>query len=344
MDADTRRAAVGWPLCRTRHTASPWRRKLRRRHLLISAFLAAPPLWLVSFAGSDAHSVTTAFAFTGGPASYVVPADVCRIRIEAIGAAGGEGGAAGTPGAGAQATALVEVTPGETLGVRVGGEGGAAAGLTPGDGGWNGGGAGGRAFDGSDGHPGEAGSGGGGATDVRRGGDGLDDRIIVAAGGSGGAGGGIGGPIGTAGGDGGDLAGHDGFAALGSANPATGGEGATQTTGGAPGTNAPGLSSAAKAGSLGAGGDGAPGGISGGGGGGGGLYGGGGGGSTNSPLGGGEGGGGSGYGPPNTTFRSGVWGSNGSGRATVSYDPDADCEALTTIAHENTTRKDEEER
>ena len=58
--------------------------------------------------------------------SYVVPADVCRIRIEAIGASGGESGTAGTPGAGARATSSFAVRPGETLFVRVGGMGGAS--------------------------------------------------------------------------------------------------------------------------------------------------------------------------------------------------------------------------
>ena len=219
MDATAPRS-IGWPIGRRRHTASPRRRNLRWRLLLISAILVGVvPFWLVSLAASNTHTVSTAFAFTGSPGSYVVPADVCRLRIEAIGAAGGEGGTAGTPGPGAQATALFVVTPGETLVVRVGGEGGAAAGLMPGDGGWNGGGAGGKAFDGDDGRPGQAGSGGGGVTDIRRGGTGLDDRILVAGGGSGGAGSGIGGPIGTAGGDGGDLTGQDGSAALGSVNP-----------------------------------------------------------------------------------------------------------------------------
>ena len=114
-------------------------------------------------------------------------------------------------------------------------------------------------------------------------------------------------------------------------NPASGGKGGSQITGGAPGTNAPDLPVAATAGSLGVGGTGASGGISGGGGGGGGLYGGGGGGSTNSPVGGGQGGGGSGYGPPNKSFRTGVWGSYGNGRATISYDPDTDrCTAART--------------
>ena len=100
----------------------------------------------------------------------------------------------GAPGAGAQAVAVVAVTPGETLRVRVGGWGGTAVGSTPGAGGWNGGGDGGEASGYPDGRPGKAGSGGGGATDVRQGGDGLEHRIIVAAGGSGGAGGAIGGP------------------------------------------------------------------------------------------------------------------------------------------------------
>jgi hypothetical protein len=282
-----------------------------------------------SLATSSGDTVATGFQFVGVPESYVVPPRVCRIRIDAVGAAGGESGTTGTPGAGAEATALILVKPGERLLVRVGGVGGPAAGPTPGQGGWNGGGAGGRAVDESDGHPGQAGSGGGGASDVRRGGDGLDDRIIVAGGGSGGAGGGIGGPIGMGGGNGGETVGQDGFAALGSANPATGGKGGTQTTGGAPGANAARLSTGASSGLLGVGGNGAPGGINGGGGGGGGLYGGGGGGSTNSPVGGGEGGGGSSYGPPDTLFRTGVWGSFGSGHATISYEPRSDsCNSL----------------
>src|ERR1051325_7542606 len=99
MDANTGRTAIGWPIGRRRQPTSRRRRNLRWHHLLISAILVAVPLWLVSFAKSNTHTVTTAFAFTGGPVSYVVPADVCRLRIEAIGASGGESGTAGTPGA-----------------------------------------------------------------------------------------------------------------------------------------------------------------------------------------------------------------------------------------------------
>ena len=230
------------------------RKVARMPHLPLFAFAASSspsPPWLL--AGQDSR-VNTEFVFTGSPQDYVVPPDVCRVRIEVVGAAGGRAGTSGAPGAGAQAIAEFGVTPGEILRVRVGGWGGEAMGSTAGAGGWNGGGAGGEALD----RGGKAGSGGGGATDVRRGGDGLVHRIIVGAGGSGGAGGAIGGPIGG-GGDGGELNGERGLAVLGSANPATGGEGGTQTTGGDPGRNASDLSVTATAGSLGLGGNGAAG-------------------------------------------------------------------------------------
>lgn len=277
--------------------------------LAIATLVVAVPTWLL--AGQNSR-VSTEFEFTGSPQDYVVPPEVCRVRIDVVGAAGGRAATSGTPGAGAQATAEFGVTPGEILRVRVGGWGGEAAESSAGAGGWNGGGVGGETLD----RGGKAGSGGGGATDVRRRGDGLEHRIIVGAGGSGGAGGAIGGPIGTGGGDGGELNGEPGLAVLGSANPATGGQGGTQTTGGDPGRNASNLSVTATAGSLGLGGNGAPGGHSGGGGGGAGLYGGGGGGSSRS-FSGGHGGGGSGFGPAETVFRTGV--GVGHGRAKISY-------------------------
>lgn len=299
------------------HRIAAWRgRRPRPRYVAVAAIAALIPAWMLSSPGSR---VVTSFEFTGSPQEYVVPSGICRIRIDAVGAAGGgQGGTSGVPGAGARATATLVVQPGETLRVRVGGWGGDAEGPTPGAGGWNGGGAGGEALGGEDGRAGKAGSGGGGATDVRRGGDGLEHRIIVAGGGSGGAGGGIGGPIGTGGGNAGGLTGAAGLAALGLVNRATGGQGGTEARGGAPGRNARDLGITATAGSLGVGGDGAAGEASGGGGGGGGLYGGGGGGSGIS-FSGGHGGGGSGFGPPGTVFRPGVGG--GLGRATLSYDP-----------------------
>lgn len=302
---------------RDRDTAitSPRRWNARSLYVAIAAAVLVPPAWLLTDGSSR---VATEFDFTGLAQSYVVPAGACRIRIDVVGAAGGPGGTAGAPGAGARAAADFSVTAGETLRVRVGGWGAEAVGSTPGAGGWNGGGAGGVALE----RHGKAGSGGGGATDVRRGGDGLAHRIIVGAGGSGGAGGAIGGLMGTGGGNGGELNGEDGFAALGSANPATGGAGGTRAGGGRPGRNAGVRSDAPTAGSLGLGGDGAAGAASGGGGGGGGLYGGGGGGSSTS-FSGGHGGGGSGFGPTEAVFRSGVGG--GFGRATIGYDSESRC-------------------
>jgi hypothetical protein len=293
--------------------------------VLVFAFIAAAA-WLVYNARPADRTIKAKFGFIGVPQDYFVPAGICQVRIEAVGAAGGAEGTAGAPGSGARAIARVGVRPGETLRVRVGGLGGEAVGTTPGRGGWNGGGAGGVAADGANGHHGKAGSGGGGATDVRIGGDRLEDRVVVAGGGSGGAGGAIGGPDGTGGGDGGAPIGGDGLAALGTANPATGGGGGTQAAGGSPGRNAPGLSLTATLGSLGAGGSGAAGGVSGGGGGGGGLFGGGGGGSefewVSGYFGGGHGGGGSSFGPAGTTFQSGA--GFGVGLALISYDPGTD--------------------
>lgn len=283
--------------------------------LAIGAILAAAS---VSLLADVSPRVATRFESTGVRQDYVVPAGVCLVRIEVVGAAGVSGGTSGSPGAGARAMASFGVTPGETLHVRVGGRGDEAVGSTPGAGGWNGGGAGGGARESG----GKAGSGGGGTTDVRRGGDGLEHRIIVGAGGAGGAGGGIGGTLGSGGGNGGALTGDEGLAVLGSVNPATGGKGGSQTAGGSAGRNANDLSVTARAGSLGAGGEGATGHVSGGGGGGGGLYGGGGGGSSDS-FSGGHGGGGSGFGPPETVFRTGV--GAGFGRATISYDSERRC-------------------
>jgi hypothetical protein len=301
------------------------------RRLAFAAVVAAFAAWLLAGTGSDARSGSREFGFTGGRAEFVVPAGMCRVRVGAAGASGGLQGAAGTPGLGARVTATLRVSPSETLLVYVGGQGGAARGASPGRGGWNGGGDGGTAIDRADGRPGRAGSGGGGATDVRRGAGTLEDRILVAGGGAGGGGGGIVGTFGAGGGDGGSPEGSDGLAPLGVANPTTGGRGATLSAGGIPGANGPYGDVTATGWSPGAGGTGASGGVNGGGGAGGGFYGGGGGGTelqwTTRPLGAGHGGGGSSFGPPGTTFRSGVWGNLGDGWMKISYDPAVDaCE------------------
>jgi hypothetical protein len=297
------------------------------RRFAFATVVAAFAAWLVAGTGSDTGVVAREFALTGGPAHFVVPADVCRVRIEAAGASGGLQGAAGTPGLGARVTARLRVSPSETLLVYVGGQGGAAMDASPGRGGWNGGGDGGTPIDRADGRPGRAGSGGGGATDVRRGAGRLEDRVLVAGAGAGGGGGGIVGTFGAGGGNGGTPEGSDGFAPLGVANPTTEGRGGTLSAGGVPGANGPYGDVTATGWLPGAGGTGASGGVNGGGGGGGGLYGGGGGTEfqwTTRPLGAAHGGGGSSFGPPGTSFRSGVWGNLGDGWMKITYDPAAD--------------------
>lgn len=128
------------------------------------------------------------FSYTGARATFTVPAGVTTLRVTLFGANGGidriDGGAFGTGGgAGHIIQALVNVIPGQTLYVRVGGTGGAGSysgGSIGGVGGYNGGGAGGPQTT-----LGNAGGGGGGATDLRLVGDALSDRILVAGGGSG---------------------------------------------------------------------------------------------------------------------------------------------------------------
>jgi hypothetical protein len=248
------------------------------------------------------------FVYTGDHQTWVVPAGVCAVTVDAFGAEGSAGYTPSWPppagGKGAEATATIAVTAGETLQVNVGGQSG-----------FNGGAAGGR---------GERGGSGGGASDVTRDPTGTPTRLIVAGGGGGGAAG-----AGGQGGPGGD-AGQNGTA--GTSWAGDGGGGGTQTaggTGGAGGTGSTYAGGPGSDGSLGAGGVGGDGGPNGGffyggggGGGGGGYYGGGGGGGADgSPsliFFGGGGGGGSSYGPAGTTFTSGA--RSGNGAVTISYD------------------------
>ena len=78
-------------------------------------------LGVLATADSGVREGVSAFEFTGAPQAYLVPAGVCRVRIEAVSAAGGERGTAGSPGFGATALATLRVSPGETLLVRGGG-------------------------------------------------------------------------------------------------------------------------------------------------------------------------------------------------------------------------------
>ncbi len=215
---------------------------------------------------------TETIGYAGAPQAWTVPLGVNSVEFDLYGAAGTDNGNNGfVGGKGGRATATLNVTPGQLVRIYVGGAGGFLAG------GWNGGG---HGF-----------AGGGGGTDLRIGGTGLADRVLVAGGG-----GGVGNYGGASqGGNGGGLVGTSG-------NSPTAGAPGTQTAGGA-GT---------WPGSLGQGGGGGGGGsLAARGGGGGGYY----GGSTNDQ----EGGGGSGYGPAGTVFETGV--REGNGQAILTYTP-----------------------
>jgi hypothetical protein len=288
-----------------------------------------------SVAGAGTAASEESFAFTGAVQEFTVPADVCSLTVDALGAAGNEeqgsivelqpqGGF--TPqgefpfiaggGLGGSATATIEVTPGEVLFVHVGGQGGGTADAYAG--GFNGGG------DGANAEFSPSG-GGGGASDVRRGAGGVEDRLVVAGGGGGGGAEGTG-----VGGDGGGTAGTDGAE---SGDGSAGGLGGTQTAGGAGGADDP----TAGAGALGVGGVGGSGDNEndGGGGGGGGYYGGGGGaGDTDDAESddGGGGGGGSGFGPAGTVFETGVNEGDGGVTLTWTAEPGCDAQPTTTAA------------
>ncbi len=254
------------------------RHQAGRAAALVGLAVVLTLVWAVA----PAQATTQTFTFTGAEQTFTVPVGVFHVHIVAIGGSGGASDLAG--GAAAQVSGDLEVTPGQTLYVEVGG-GGQNGGLIGGAGGFNGGGAAGNT----------EGGGGGGASDVRTSprlaGLSPEDRLIVAAGGGGtGSGGAMG-----AGGAGGS-AGKAGAEAPSSGNH--GGDEGTQSTGGSGGLGA---GESGEEGQLGLGGQG--GGNSGsseggsGGGGGGGYYGGG-GGSGGVTFGGGGGGGGSSLVPP----------------------------------------------
>jgi hypothetical protein len=176
---------------------------------LIGALLVAASPGSASAAGcaTVGSQVTCTFSYNGtngtnGSAqSFVVPSGVTHVTIQVWGASGPDVPAPvnGTGGLGGHAGATVPVTPGETLRVRVGSNGGFNSGN----------------------------DGGGGATDVRQGGDTLTNRIVVAGGG--GQGGGLCTDItricqGFRGGDGGGVhGGDDGIGGAGGGGPTTGG-------------------------------------------------------------------------------------------------------------------------
>ncbi len=235
------------------------------------------------------------FAYTGMEQTFVVPAGVNQISITTFGAQGGNvhGGGGGLGGS---STGTLNVIPGQTLFINVGGQGGTPAA------GFNGGGPG-----GGNGVPA---GGGGGASDVRVGGNALVNRTIVAGGGGGAAQK----FIGSSSNSGGFGGGFDGGAGTNTTGAFGGGFG-TQLAGGTGGAGGGGGADGTS-GSLGLGGNGGNdfNFFVSGGGGGGGYYGGGGGeAGDDSNIGGGGGGGGSSYtgGVFNSTTTTNVRSGNG---------------------------------
>ncbi len=145
------------------------------------------------------------FNFKPGEQTWIVPQGINTVHIDAYGAQGGS--VAG--GKGGRVQSDLVVTPGAKLSIYVGSQ------PTSSEAGYNGGGKGcGNGF------------GGGGATDIRIGGTGLDNRVLV-AGGGGGAG------YSGKGGDGGGLIGGEGNYNGASDNNYNIAKGGTQEAGGA---------------------------------------------------------------------------------------------------------------
>jgi hypothetical protein len=273
-----------------------------------------PPIDALNGANNvvEAASHHRIFHYKGKKQSFIVPTGVTHVTVVATGASGpdglGSGSCSYSGGTGGVLQATIPVTPGETLAIFVGGEGGIGATCGSksgsGSGGFNGGGNGGASYTGGF----DVGDGGGGASDVREGGSGFSNRVII-AGGGGGAGGGAFNHQGYGGGGdgGGRIGGRGSSGNCGSGwGVGGGGSGGTQTRGGKGGLggcDGYGHGVHGDHGAFGLGGSGgsgdSPDGGGGGGGGGGGYYGGGGGGSgetsTSSTGSGGGGGGGSSY-------------------------------------------------
>ncbi|MGH2676985.1 MAG: hypothetical protein ACRDHB_01320, partial [Actinomycetota bacterium] len=91
--------------------------------MLAGVFVATPP----------ASASATTFAFTGSAQTFVVPAGVHQIQVEACGAEGGDGSETGGQGAlGGCTMATITTTPGESLLVNVGGQGASTVDVTGG--------------------------------------------------------------------------------------------------------------------------------------------------------------------------------------------------------------------
>ena len=182
---------------------------------------AAPAAVLAALClAAPAGAVTTTFSYTGAQQQFVVPAGVTSVHVLAVGGRGGNGLApgGGVGGAPAEVSGDVEVLPGQTLYVEVGGVGTEASLESIA-----------RAFNGGN-DAGMGSAGGGGASDVRLISrpendtpQSLFSRLIV-AGGGGGGGAGSGETTGGAGGN----AGSEGA----SAGGGVGGGAGTEEAGG----------------------------------------------------------------------------------------------------------------
>ncbi|KAL6076385.1 Glycine rich protein [Balamuthia mandrillaris] len=268
-------------------------------HFLLLWLLSATTL-LCCFAGVNGE--LTAEFNSPGEHIWEVPPYVEEITVYAEGAGGGTGHNSGGPGGeGGWVRATLMVTPGETLYLNVGGRGTNGVGYGSPSGGINGGGNGGYGT----GVQNPGGS-GGGASDVRRGNNTLEARLLVAGGGGGGA---SQNSV-SGGGKGGTTTGENGQSNNGGL---TWGGGGTQEGGGAAG------SGSATGGSTGQGGSGGRQTSYGGGGGGGGYFGGGGGGVDNSVRTGGGGGGSSFVIPEAVNVSHGQGGQPGNGVITLSF-------------------------
>jgi len=272
-----------------------------------AAFLVVATVMVVVAGAGSTHA--TMMTYDTGLHLIVVPPGVTQMTFDLYGAQGSGGNAVSSGGLGGRTAATLDVTPGVTLQLNVGGAGN--NGVHPG---YNGGGNHG---------PSTGGGVGGGATDLR-----LNDgttKLLVAGGGGGGGADSLG-VIGGNGGPGGGMTSPDGAGSDGTAHGLAlgggGGGGGSDAAGGMGGAGGAGAFSGSPGsdGALGQGGQGGDGFAFGGGGGGGGLYGGGGGGGGGGTTGnapGGGGGGGSSFGPVGTTFEIGV--QSGDGSAVVTY-------------------------
>lgn len=128
----------------------------------------------------NGYDMMSAYGYSGATETFTVPAGVTSIHISAWAPRGGYGVSNGTStpagGAGGYLQGYLSVTPGEVLYLTIGqvGQDAVANGNTNANGAFNGGGSGGYSA-----------AGGAGATDIRRGGTSLTNRILVAGGGGG---------------------------------------------------------------------------------------------------------------------------------------------------------------